>query len=349
MLPADGEEPDFDRKIVDTEPGLLVICDHRGVGLRQELAWLVDRGFRVETTRSLRESLLRLRGQPRPDLLLVSSLAETGQIELSTLDRHRNSDVPIPLLVVADPGDDGALVRVDRTLDRGPWDLCRRGAPDEELLLRLERLLDATRRDQEMDRLRHRAFHDDRTNLLRPEAFEARLVEHFSAAGRHHHDLAFVMLDMDRFGQINKVHDHTIGDALITAVGEVIQRTLRTEDVAGRLGGDEFAVLLPYTRKIDAARVVNRLRNEIQKLSGRPVRFGVDLEVSTSIGFETFDGESRDLDSKETLRRHAELALKAAKARGGNCAVYYRSLQEAEAPPEEPPTEDGSPADEDHA
>jgi diguanylate cyclase (GGDEF)-like protein len=119
-----------------------------------------------------------------------------------------------------------------------------------------------------MSELRHRASHDDRTDLLRPQAFQARLVEHFSAAQRHKLELALVLLDMDKFGAVNKRHDHTVGDLLIARVGEVIRRNLRTEDVAGRLGGDEFAVLLPYTGKINAARVVNRLRVEIAKLSG---------------------------------------------------------------------------------
>lgn len=316
-------------------PGLL-ICDHRGEGLVRSLAWLGDRGFAVEVTESLRETLLRLRAEPRPDLLIVDSLASAGLVELAAIDRRRNHEQEaIPLLVVTEPRDEAAMGRIDRALEAGPWDVYRRGAPDEELVVRLEHLLRESKQVLEMADLRHRAFHDDRTDLLRPLAFHARIVEHFSAAQRHHHDLALVLLDLDRFGQINKRHDHTVGDALISSVGDVIRRTLRTEDVAGRLGGDEFAVILPYTRKIDAARVVNRLREEIGKLSGRPVGARAHIEVSTSLGFETTDG--RDLDSLETLRRHAERALRAAKVAGGDCGIYYRSLPEAEgAPPADP-------------
>jgi diguanylate cyclase (GGDEF)-like protein len=138
-----------------------------------------------------------------------------------------------------------------------------------------------------------------------------------------------VLLDLDKFGSINKRHDHTVGDLLIARVGEVIRRNLRTEDVAGRLGGDEFAVLLPYTGKINAARVVNRLRTEIAKLSGKFEGAREEIPVSTSLGFETFDGS--DLESLETLRRNAEMALRAAKRRGGNKGVYYRQPDAAEA------------------
>jgi diguanylate cyclase (GGDEF)-like protein len=108
-------------------------------------------------------------------------------------------------------------------------------------------------------------------------------------------------------------------------VGEAIRRALRTEDIAGRIGGDEFAVLLPYTRPIEAAHVVRRLRDEIQRLSGSLRGAAGEVEISASLGFETFDGA--DLDSLETLRLHAEIALREAKRLGGGRGVYYRSLE----------------------
>ena len=112
---------------------------------------------------------------------------------------------------------------------------------EEEVLMRLQRLEREALHMAEVRDLRHRAWHDDRTDLLRGRAFEARLGEHFSAAQRHSFDLGLVLIDLDGFGAINKEYDHTVGDILIEQVGEVIRRTLRAEDVAGRLGGDEFA------------------------------------------------------------------------------------------------------------
>ena len=100
---------------------------------------------------------------------------------------------------------------------------------------------------------------------------------------------------------------------------------LRAEDVGGRLGGDEFGLILPYTQRIDAARVVGRIRDQIAALSG-PRGTG-EVRVTASIGFETYDGT--DMDSVEVLRRRAELALRRAKERGGDQGLYYRSLAEA--------------------
>jgi diguanylate cyclase (GGDEF)-like protein len=296
----------------------ILIADHRGRDLGKRADYLAARPFELARTASLRETLRTL-GTFRPAAILLEPLAR-GSAELAALDLARGE---VPVLVQCERADLEAPQRAAEALASGAWDLVFQDAPDEELELRLTRLLEHARLLQEMSDLRHRASHDDRTDLLRPNAFQARLAEHFSAAQRHKLELALVLMDLDKFGTINKRHDHTVGDALIARVGEVIRRNLRTEDVAGRLGGDEFAVLLPYTGKLNAARVVSRLRAEIARLSGRIEGAREEIPVSASIGFETFDGN--DLDSSETLRRHAEVALRLAKRLGGDRGVYYRN------------------------
>jgi diguanylate cyclase (GGDEF)-like protein len=315
---------------------VILVCDHRGGGLEEAARALAERGHSLALTRTLRQSLLRLQTDT-PELVLIDPLSGAGEVELLALERARSGDEPPPVLVVAARDDEGALLRAARTLRLGTWDVVWRDAPPEELELRIERLLRQARLVREMGELRHRASHDDRTDLLRPQAFQARLVEHFSAAQRHRLDLALVLIDLDRFGANNQRHDHPVGDHLITQDGEVIRRAQRAEDVAGRLGGDEFAVVLPYTRKIDAARVVNRLRQEIARLSGLPPGAREPIQVSASLGFETFDGT--DLESVEVLRRHAEEALRSAKESGGDQGVYFRRGQPEE--PEEPERDGG--------
>lgn len=315
-------------------PPRILVCDHRGKGLHSLLAtqgW--DLGG-LRRSYNLRQSLEALRGEA-PDLVVLQPLGRSGGAEIEALDRVRGSlkrrenDPSIPLLIVLnEPAPD---MPDGRRLAGGPWDLVRAEAPPAEWRLRMERLLGALEQEEEVRVLRHRASHDDRTDLLRPQAFQERLVEHYSAAHRHGFDLALILIDLDDFGLVNKQHDHTVGDRIITSVGEVIHRTLRAEDVAGRLGGDEFAVLLPYTRRRDAAKVVSRLRDEIHALTGDFPGAKGPIRVSGSLGFETFDGT--DLDSLATLRSHAERALRASKESGGNRAVYFRSLENGESPP----------------
>ncbi len=279
--------------------------------------------FRVQVTSNVRDSLHQLCAEA-PAVLIVDPLSSGGGSEVLALKHARGRDQELPLLLVVDDEHTAAVLEGLRGLDLGLWDVIERGASDAEYQMRVARLEGEGRVRREMRALRHRASHDDRTDLLRVEAFEGRLLEHFSAAQRHGLDLALVLIDLDRFGAINKEHDHTIGDLVIAHVGEVVRRNLRTEDVAGRLGGDEFAVVLPYTRRADAARVVERLREEIKRISGRPAGASQDVLVSASIGFETFDGQ--DMKGVSELRQHAERALREAKRKGGNQVVYFRAI-----------------------
>jgi len=301
------------------ESARILVADHGGGRLEGRAAFLATRPYQLARAGSLRATVRQIAAF-RPEVILLEPLTRQGVEELEALELARGESL---VLVQCDRDDLEAPLRAGRALALGAWDLVFRDASDEELELRITRLLEHARERREMGELRHSASHDDRTDLLRPKAFQARLVEHFGATQRHDLELALALLDLDKFGAINKRHDHTVGDLLISRVGEVIRRNLRTEDVAGRLGGDEFAVLLPYTGKINAARVVSRLRTEIAKLSGRIEGAREEVPVSASIGFETFDGS--DLDSLETLRRHAEVALRLAKRRGGDQAIYYRN------------------------
>ncbi len=311
-----------------TQRAPILFCDHSGERSEAIGGILEALGYPVSRSGFLRRSLEELAGR---EVIVVDPLARAGQVEILALDRARGSrngdgegpreDAPA-LLIVGERELSGLIGRTGLT--GGPWDVIRDDATTEEWRLRLGRLEAERQRLARVRDLAHRASHDDLTGLLRKDAFQDRLQEHFSAAHRHHFELALVLLDLDDFGQVNKVHDHVVGDRIIGSVGEVIRRALRTEDVAGRLGGDEFAILLPYTGKMDASAVVNRVRDAIAKLSGRFPGANADIRVGSSIGFETFDGV--DIESLEDLRLHAERALRAAKERGGNQGVYFRSL-----------------------
>jgi diguanylate cyclase (GGDEF)-like protein len=302
---------------------LILCCDHRGEGLSTSLGGATARNWQVAHSTDLRSTREILAGS-RPDLIVLDPLAEGGSAELEEIERLRGEGTPVPVLLVAEAGDARRAVLAASAFTHGSFDLVHRGSPPEEFTLRIERLLSLARSQGEIAELRHRALHDDRTDLLRPAAFEQRLVEHFSAAERHRLPMALVLIDLDGFGRVNKDYDHTVGDRVIARVGAAIRAALRAEDVAGRLGGDEFAALLPYTGRIDAAHAVRRLRDEIHGQSGQVEGVPGGIEVRASLGFETFDGS--DLAACSELRAHAETALREAKSRGGDRGVYYRSL-----------------------
>ena len=302
---------------------VILICDHRGRGLAERLRALRTGGVELEVSthlRSTREFLERR----RPELIVVDPLVGAGRVELAEIDRLRGEAPRVPVLLVTDRETPLQAATLGGTFSDDAWDLVHRDATLEEFDLRMSRLRDHVERLEELDELRYIAVHDDRTDLLRPRAFQDRLREHFSAAQRHGFELALILVDLDDFGRINKAHDHTVGDLVIERVGAAIRSSLRAEDIAGRLGGDEFAILLPYTSRRDAAHAAARIRSSIGELGALFAERGIDVRVTASLGFETFAGG--DLATVDELRLHAEAALREAKARGGDFGVYYRSL-----------------------
>ncbi len=298
----------------------ILIADHRGQGTATWLASLESAGVELSSSQTLGHTLAVL-DEDAPDVLILDPLTRGGLVELEKLSHYLGS-ARTGVLIVSDPEDPRPAIQACRSLGQRDFDLIHRKAPIEEYLLRVDHLSRRVFAHQELEEARYRAMHDDLTDLLRPRAFNHRLYEHFSATGRHGLPMALVLMDLDRFGSINKQFSHTLGDRLIGEVGRAIVDFLRAEDVGGRLGGDEFAMVLPYTNRVDAARVVQRMRQRIERISAR-LDPEYQVHVSTSLGFETYDGS--DIDSVTTLREHAEEALKRAKHQGGNCGVYYRA------------------------
>lgn len=307
---------------------LILVCDHRGAGLAKRMDGLDLAGLRVVVTRSLRESR-RMLAQERPALVVLDPLVEGGAAETSGL-LEALGDQHVSLLLVADPERLDPALETLKLVEGGSVDILQRRATGTEARLRIERLLDSGRRAADFEALRQAAFFDERSGLLRPRAFHERLLQHLSAALRHRHELSLVLLDLDKFGQINKRHNHVVGDKVIAGVGEAIRYSLRTEDVPGRLGGDEFAVVLPYTGKIEAAHVVVRLRDKISAVTGSLPGVPADVVVSASIGFDSCDAGGTC--TPESLRANAETALREAKRLGGDRGVFYRSLARRDKP-----------------
>lgn len=272
-----------------------------------------------ETLRATRASL----EAEVPDLVVLDPLVTTAGVELEELRTALAASPFTPVLVVSDPEDPAPALAAAAALGRTVQGLLRRDAPAEEVRWQVARILQEGARARELSDLRYRASHDDLTDLLRPLYFQARLQEHVSASQRHGLQLALVLIDLDRFGQVNKSFDHTVGDRVLAFVAHAIRENLRSEDVAGRIGGDEFAIVLPYTGPLQAASTVRRLGQMIAALSGPVEGSPLELEVSASLGFETTEAGS--VDSVETLRAHAEVALRRAKQAGGNQGVYFRS------------------------
>ncbi|MFG6485312.1 DUF484 family protein [Roseateles sp. BYS78W] len=114
------------------------------------------------------------------------------------------------------------------------------------------------------ERLRRAGMTDGLTGVHNRRYFDHRSLIEFSQAVRHRYPLACLFLDIDHFKAINDRHGHPAGDEVLRQVGGLIQRSLRTGDLAARYGGEEFVVLLPRTDHAGAREVAERIRLMVQ-------------------------------------------------------------------------------------
>ena len=168
------------------------------------------------------------------------------------------------------------------------------------------------------------AMHDALTGLPnRLLAFD-RLQQAVASGRRGGHSVAVVIVDLDRFKEVNDTLGHHHGDELLREIAQRLRAVLRAEDTVARLGGDEFAIVLTQVSNEEAAVAV--VRKTLQQLE-RPVlleRLAVDIGASAGVAMFPAHGE----DATQLLRR-ADIAMYRAKANRVGVSVYDPTLDDA--------------------
>jgi diguanylate cyclase (GGDEF)-like protein len=174
--------------------------------------------------------------------------------------------------------------------------------------------------------VRRVALHDLLTGLPNRTLLCDRLGQELARARREGGLVAVLLLDLDRFRDINDTLGHPAGDRLLCAVGQRISAAVRATDTLARLGGDEFVLIQPQSRTMaDVAALADKV------LATLAVPFdlaGQEIHLSTSIGVALFPQDGPDPD---TLLQHAELALYRAKAQGRHQARFFEPAMDEEA------------------
>ena len=164
--------------------------------------------------------------------------------------------------------------------------------------------------------LEHRALHDALTALPNRTLLFERIEHDIQLARRHDEQLCLLMLDLDRFKEINDTLGHQVGDSLLVEVGNRLRACLRETDTVARLGGDEFAILLPGTTADEALQAVDKLLGTFKL----PVSLeGVEFYVAGSIGVATFPEHG---EHAQDLLQHADVAMYSAKRSQSGYALY---------------------------
>jgi diguanylate cyclase (GGDEF)-like protein len=171
--------------------------------------------------------------------------------------------------------------------------------------------------------LEHMASTDPLTRIYNRRVFLMWCDRELERSQRCEGPFSILMIDLDRFKQINDRYGHATGDEALCAAVEKMQDSVRGIDVLGRWGGEEFSVLLPHASAEAALLVAERVRAGIARilLPARETRQDESVEgvrVTASVGIATYQGGS---DNVQSMVQRADSCLYRAKATGRNRVV----------------------------
>ena len=170
---------------------------------------------------------------------------------------------------------------------------------------------------QRAEEQEHLALHDDLTGLANRALFRDRVHQAIRVAEREQQTIAIVLMDLDRFKEINDTLGHHHGDIVLQETARRLQTTLRETDTIARLGGDEFALVLPHVP--DPVAVLHVADKITAALRVPFIVQGLTLDVGASIGVAFFPAHGRDVD---TLIQRADVAMYLAKTAQTHCEIY---------------------------
>ena len=151
--------------------------------------------------------------------------------------------------------------------------------------------------DHLVDRLEFQARHDALTGLPNRLSFEIALTSNLA---KPRSGGAVVMIDLDRFKEINDSLGHETGDRLLIEMGRRLQSTMRSTDMVARFGGDEYALLLPHTSSDGLGDLTQRIDRIHAALTAKVQLDGITFEIGASLGVVQWPEQGSTL-SKYTL------------------------------------------------
>jgi two-component system cell cycle response regulator len=304
--------------VESNQSGRILVIEDRA----ESVAWFTSAltpKHEVASADTFEEALVRVKGGDF-DLIVVSlGMRGFDGLRLCSQLRSLPEGRHVPILVVVSDGDRRKLTQA---LEMGVNDYLTRPVDKNELVARVRTQL---RKKRYADRLRHNvqlslemAITDQLTGLHNRRYMSRHLDTLMGNAKRNGRPLAFVIMDIDFFKQVNDSHGHDIGDEVLKEFATRISANVRGIDLACRYGGEEFVVAMPDTDMAFAYNIAERLRQSIETT---PVRISRDpgaLKITISIGIAKAEGEG---DTADALLHRADQALYRAKRTGRNKVV----------------------------
>ena len=291
--------------------------------------WLEQWGYKVTLAEDGAAAWRQLQSDHRPRLLLLDwMMPGMDGVEICRRVRALQHESYSYILVLTAKTDKEDTVFA---LDAGADDYITKPVDPNELRARIQvgrrilHLQDELVRSREQ--LRQQATHDALTGLLNRRYIIQSLNDELARAERTDRPVGVLMLDLDHFKQVNDVHGHQAGDAVLAEVAGRMVSVLRTYDKVGRYGGEEFLVVLPDCSEDLLGCIAERVR---ARVAAKPVvTADAEIAITVSVG-GTVNGANPG-NTAAALIRVADNALYRAKHQSRNCCVIRNAPIAAQA------------------
>ena len=275
--------------------------------------------YRITHVRTLNDAVLSAE-ELTPDVILAD-LNLPDSRGTHTVASLQTAYPEIPLVIVSAWEDEAISLR---SVAAGAQDYLVKGHIDGANLHRVIRYaIERKRTELELVRL---AQFDQLTGLPNRSLLRERVNHALARAMRSGAGVATLILDMDRFKEINDSLGHELGDKLLVEASKRIRANVRDQDTVARLGGDEFAVVLEGVNEAkEVLPVIERIVNSLREVN---MVDGHEVMTSTSVGIAMYPENGNDLSE---LLRAADLAMYQAKSTGGSCYRFFADAMQEEA------------------
>jgi diguanylate cyclase (GGDEF)-like protein len=182
--------------------------------------------------------------------------------------------------------------------------------------------IEAAQRQDAEGRIEQLAWYDSLTGLPNRNLLRETMRDLVMTAANRRRRIAVMLIDLDRFKDVNDTLGHLVGDALIKSVAQVLRETVGSAGLVARLGGDEFVVLVnEFEHRQEVALLAARLAQSLHRTDFVP---NVDTQVSASIGIALFPEHGREMS---TLLKNADAAMYQAKRDGRNQFSFFNPIR----------------------
>ncbi len=272
--------------------------------------WSIEQ-FHITHVTRLSDAFRHL-GRERFDAILLDLSLPDGY-GLPTLRQVQAANPTIPIIVLSGVSDQTLALQA---VQDGAQDYLVKGQGQPELLARAIRYSIERKRAEE--RLTYLAQYDQLTGLVNRTLFRDRLVQAMARSKRLQQPLGLMLLDLDRFKQVNDTMGHDVGDHLLKAVADRLKDCVREVDTVARMGGDEFTIVLEgLAREEDITIIARRITESLAE------PFLIEkhrASIGVSIGITVYPSDDHGIDE---LLKHADAAMYKAKQQGGSSFQFY--------------------------